>query len=102
MDLATSVLPPSALTANPWEALSLGLANAFGPAGLPHVRVARGIRPHDRRRAHWILFCASGLIAIYFLAGMIVGSALPRSPAVTRCGLSMPPAMRRRWRWWWR
>ena len=66
------VLAPSQLTTNPLEAFSLGLANAFGPAGLPHV-VGRFTGTRDRRLAHRAVFFASGLIATYYLAGLVVG-----------------------------
>jgi cation/acetate symporter len=79
------VLAPSRLTENPLEALSLGLANAFGPAGLPHV-VGYFTGTRNRQVAHRTVFFASGLIATYYLAGLVVGfgaAAIAGRDAVT-------------------
>lgn len=66
------VLAPGRLVANPWDALSLGMALMFGTAGLPHI-LMRFYTVPDARAARRSVFYATGLIGFFYLMTFILG-----------------------------
>jgi cation/acetate symporter len=68
----SEVLAPGALAANPWDALSLGLALMFGTAGLPHI-LMRFYTVPNARTARLSVFYATGLIGYFYLVTFVLG-----------------------------
>lgn len=66
------VLAPGAQVANPWDAISLGLALMFGTAGLPHI-LMRFYTVPDAKAARESVFWATGLIGLFYLMTFILG-----------------------------
>ncbi len=66
------VLAPGKQVANPWDAVSLGLALMFGTAGLPHI-LMRFYTVPDARAARQSVFWATGLIGAFYLMTFILG-----------------------------
>ncbi len=67
-----AVLAPGAQVANPWEAVSLGMALMFGTAGLPHL-LMRFYTVPDAKAARQSVFWATGLIGFFYLMTFILG-----------------------------
>jgi cation/acetate symporter len=67
-----SVLAPGKLVANPWEAVSLGLALMFGTAGLPHI-LMRFYTVPDAKAARRSVFYATAFIGFFYLLTFILG-----------------------------
>ena len=67
-----AVLAPGKLVANPWDAISLGMALMFGTAGLPHI-LMRFYTVPDARAARTSVFYATGLIGFFYLLTFILG-----------------------------
>jgi cation/acetate symporter len=67
-----AVLAPGKQVANPWDAISLGLALMFGTAGLPHI-LMRFYTVPDARAARQSVFWATGLVGAFFLMTFILG-----------------------------
>lgn len=68
----TEVLAPGKQVANPWDAISLGLALMFGTAGLPHI-LMRFYTVPDAKAARQSVFWATGLIGVFYLMTFILG-----------------------------
>jgi cation/acetate symporter len=68
----TAVLAPGKQVANPWDAISLGLALMFGTAGLPHI-LMRFYTVPDAKAARQSVFWATGLIGSFYLMTFILG-----------------------------
>jgi cation/acetate symporter len=66
------VLAPGRLVANPWDAVSLGMALMFGTAGLPHI-LMRFYTVPDAKAARTSVFYATGLIGFFYLMTFILG-----------------------------
>jgi cation/acetate symporter len=66
------VLSPGGLVANPWDALSLGIALMFGTAGLPHI-LMRFYTVPDAKAARKSVFYATGLIGYFYILTFIIG-----------------------------
>ena len=66
------VLAPGKLVANPLDAISLGMALMFGTAGLPHI-LMRFYTVPDARAARASVFCATGLIGLFYLMTFMLG-----------------------------
>ncbi len=66
------VLAPGRQVANPWDAISLGLALMFGTAGLPHI-LMRFYTVPDAKAARQSVFWATGLIGGFYLMTFILG-----------------------------
>ncbi len=66
------VLEPGGLVANPWDAVSLGLALMFGTAGLPHI-LMRFYTVPDAKAARKSVFYATGLIGYFYILTFIIG-----------------------------
>src|SRR6202008_1160500 len=66
------VFAPGKQVANPWDAISLGLALIFGTAGLPHM-LMRFYTVPDARAARQSVFWATGLIGAFYLMTFILG-----------------------------
>ncbi|MBL9096436.1 MAG: cation/acetate symporter ActP [Alphaproteobacteria bacterium] len=66
------VLAPGKQVANPWDAISLGLALMFGTAGLPHI-LMRFYTVPDAKAARQSVFWAAGLIGAFYLMTFILG-----------------------------
>jgi cation/acetate symporter len=66
------VLAPGKQVANPWDAISLGLALMFGTAGLPHI-LMRFYTVPDARAARTSVFYATGLIGFFYLMTFVLG-----------------------------
>jgi cation/acetate symporter len=66
------VYAPGAQVANPWDAVSLGLALIFGTAGLPHI-LMRFYTVPDARAARQSVFWATGLIGAFYLMTFVLG-----------------------------
>jgi cation/acetate symporter len=66
------VLAPGKQVANPWDAISLGLALMFGTAGLPHI-LMRFYTVPDATAARQSVFWATGLIGAFYLMTFILG-----------------------------
>ena len=66
------VLAPGKQVANPWDAISLGLALMFGTAGLPHI-LMRFYTVPDAKAARQSVFWATGLIGVFYLMTFILG-----------------------------
>lgn len=66
------VLAPGKQVANPWDAISLGLALMFGTAGLPHI-LMRFYTVPDAKAARTSVFWATGLIGAFYLMTFILG-----------------------------
>ncbi|MGQ0765621.1 MAG: sodium:solute symporter family transporter [Gemmatimonadota bacterium] len=67
-----SVLAPGRLVANPWDAISLGMALMFGTAGLPHI-LMRFYTVPDAKSARKSVFFATGLIGFFYLMTFVLG-----------------------------
>jgi cation/acetate symporter len=67
-----AVLAPGKQVANPWDAISLGLALMFGTAGLPHI-LMRFYTVPDAKAARQSVFWATGLIGVFYLMTFILG-----------------------------
>ena len=66
------VLAPGKQVANPWDAISLGMALMFGTAGLPHI-LMRFYTVPDAKAARQSVFWATGLIGAFYLMTFILG-----------------------------
>lgn len=66
------VLAPGGLVANPWDAVSLGIALMFGTAGLPHI-LMRFYTVPDAKAARKSVFYATGLIGYFYILTFIIG-----------------------------
>ncbi|MGQ0646449.1 MAG: sodium:solute symporter family transporter [Gemmatimonadaceae bacterium] len=66
------VLAPGGQVANPWDAVSLGMALMFGTAGLPHI-LMRFYTVPDAKAARKSVFYATGLIGFFYLMTFILG-----------------------------
>jgi len=66
------IFAPGKQVANPWDAISLGLALIFGTAGLPHI-LMRFYTVPDARAARQSVFWATGLIGAFYLMTFILG-----------------------------
>jgi cation/acetate symporter len=66
------MLEPGALAANPFEAVSLGLALMFGLLGLPHI-LMRFYTVPDAKAARKSVLYATGLIGYFYIIIPIVG-----------------------------
>jgi cation/acetate symporter len=71
-DYGNEVLAPGKQVANPWEAVSLGLALMFGTAGLPHI-LMRFYTVPDAKAARQSVFWATGLIGAFYLMTFVLG-----------------------------
>ncbi len=67
-----AVLAPGQLVANPWDAISLGMALMFGTAGLPHI-LMRFYTVPNARAARTSVFYATGLIGFFYLMTFVLG-----------------------------
>jgi cation/acetate symporter len=67
-----AMLAPGRQVANPWDAVSLGMALMFGTAGLPHILMRFYTVPHARA-ARTSVFYATGLIGFFYLMTFILG-----------------------------
>lgn len=67
-----AMLAPGKQVANPWDAVSLGMALMFGTAGLPHI-LMRFYTVPDARAARRSVFFATGLIGFFYLMTFILG-----------------------------
>ncbi|QER42947.1 sodium/solute symporter [Thermodesulfobacterium sp. TA1] len=65
-------LLPGGLVANPWDALSLGIALMFGTAGLPHI-LMRFYTVPDAKEARKSVFYATGFIGYFYILTFIIG-----------------------------
>ncbi|MBZ4681271.1 cation/acetate symporter ActP [Thermodesulfobacterium sp.] len=65
-------LLPEGLVANPWDAISLGLALMFGTAGLPHI-LMRFYTVPDAKEARKSVFYATGFIGYFYILTFIIG-----------------------------
>jgi cation/acetate symporter len=66
------VLEPGGLVANPWDALSLGIALMFGTAGLPHI-LMRFYTVPDAEQARKSVLYATGFIGYFYILTFIIG-----------------------------
>jgi len=66
------VLAPGGLVANPWDALSLGIALMFGTAGLPHI-LMRFYTVPDAKAARKSVLYATGFISYFYILTFIIG-----------------------------
>jgi cation/acetate symporter len=66
------VLAPGGMVANPWDALSLGIALMFGTAGLPHI-LMRFYTVPDAKAARKSVFYATGFISYFYILTFIIG-----------------------------
>jgi cation/acetate symporter len=66
------VLAPGGLVANPWDALSLGVALMFGTAGLPHI-LMRFYTVPDAKAARKSVLYATGFISYFYILTFIIG-----------------------------
>lgn len=66
------MLMPGGLVANPWDAVSLGLALMFGTAGLPHI-LMRFYTVPDAKEARKSVFYATGFIGYFYILTFIIG-----------------------------
>jgi len=66
------VLSPGGLVANPWDALSLGIALMFGTAGLPHI-LMRFYTVPDAKAARKSVLYATGFISYFYILTFIIG-----------------------------
>ncbi len=66
------VMAPGGLVANPWDAVSLGIALMFGTAGLPHI-LMRFYTVPDAKAARKSVFYATGLIGYFYILTFIIG-----------------------------
>lgn len=64
--------PGSSVSSNPFNALSLGLALAFGTAGLPHI-LMRFFTVSSAKEARKSVIWASGFIGYFYLLTFIIG-----------------------------
>ena len=64
--------PGSSVSSNPFNALSLGLALAFGTAGLPHI-LMRFFTVSNAKEARKSVIWASGFIGYFYLLTFIIG-----------------------------
>jgi cation/acetate symporter len=67
-----AVLAPGGLVANPWDAVSLGIALMFGTAGLPHI-LMRFYTVPDAKEARKSVFYATGFIGYFYILTFIIG-----------------------------
>ncbi len=68
----TKIMEPGGLVADPWNAISLGLALMFGTAGLPHI-LMRFFTVADAKEARKSVFYATGLIGYFYILTFIIG-----------------------------
>lgn len=69
----SNILAPGAsVSSNPFNALSLGLALAFGTAGLPHI-LMRFFTVSNAKEARKSVIWASGFIGYFYLLTFIIG-----------------------------
>ena len=68
----TILAPGSNVSSNPFNALSLGLALAFGTAGLPHI-LMRFFTVSNAKEARKSVIWASGFIGYFYLLTFIIG-----------------------------
>lgn len=68
----TDVLAPGKTYANPWDALSIGLALMLGTAGLPHI-LMRFYTVPDAKAARKSVFIATGLIGYFYILTFVIG-----------------------------
>jgi cation/acetate symporter len=68
----SKVLEPGGLVANPFDAVSLGMALMFGTAGLPHI-LMRFYTVPDARQARKSVFWATGFISYFYILTFIIG-----------------------------
>ncbi len=66
------VVAPGPQVANPWDAISLGIALMFGTAGLPHI-LMRFYTVPSAQAARQSVFWATGLIGGFYLMTFILG-----------------------------
>ncbi|QWK19066.1 MAG: cation/acetate symporter ActP [Hydrogenobacter thermophilus] len=66
------MLMPGGLVANPWDAVSLGIALMFGTAGLPHI-LMRFYTVPDAKEARKSVFYATGFIGYFYILTFIIG-----------------------------
>ena len=69
---ASLVAPGALVSGNPLNALSLGLALAFGTAGLPHI-LMRFFTVSSAKEARKSVIWASGFIGYFYLLTFIIG-----------------------------
>jgi cation/acetate symporter len=67
-----AMLAPGGLVANPWDAVSLGIALMFGTAGLPHI-LMRFYTVPDAKEARKSVFYATGFIGYFYILTFIIG-----------------------------
>ncbi|MBL8984041.1 MAG: cation/acetate symporter ActP [Gemmatimonadetes bacterium] len=67
-----AMLAPGKQVANPYDAVSLGMALIFGTAGLPHI-LMRFYTVPDAKAARTSVFYATGLIGFFYLMTFILG-----------------------------
>lgn len=65
-------LLPGGFVANPWDALSLGIALMFGTAGLPHI-LMRFYTVPDAKEARKSVFYATGFIGYFYILTFVIG-----------------------------
>lgn len=65
-------LLPGGFVANPWDALSLGIALMFGTAGLPHI-LMRFYTVPDAKEARKSFFYATGFIGCFYILTFVIG-----------------------------
>lgn len=70
--IGQKVLEPGGLVANPWDAVSLGIALMFGTAGLPHI-LMRFYTVPDAKQARKSVFVATGFIGYFYILTFIIG-----------------------------
>ena len=68
----SKVLEPGGLVANPYDAVSLGIALMFGTAGLPHI-LMRFYTVPDAKAARKSVFYATGLIGYFYVLTFFIG-----------------------------
>jgi cation/acetate symporter len=66
------VISPGSYIANPWDALSLGMALMLGTAGLPHI-LMRFYSVPDAKQARKSVFIATGLIGYFYILTFFIG-----------------------------
>lgn len=69
---AATVYAPGSTVANPWDAISLGMALMLGTAGLPHI-LMRFYTVPDAKQARISVLYATGFIGYFYLLTFILG-----------------------------
>ncbi|WP_074767785.1 cation acetate symporter [Magnetospirillum fulvum] len=67
-----AIMSPGTLVSNPIDAVSLGMAQMFGTAGLPHI-LMRFFTVPDAREARKSVFYATGFIGYFYILTFIIG-----------------------------